>query len=135
VYATSPGRDLGVPERNYDGLGNQRVYSPSTEQNPNTIAGRLYTTDFQPEPTNLSKVYPGESLANISGDSNLFSSPPVPVYAPPVPTREGNSPNIGKLYPTVTGDFQPEIQTLGNVKGPDRYNFSLGDTNKEFKED
>jgi hypothetical protein len=135
VYATSPGRDLGVPERNYDGLGNQRVYSPSTEQNPNTIAGRLYTTDFQPEPTNLSKVYPGESLANISGDSNLFSSPPAPVYAPPVPTREGNSPNIGKLYPTVTGDFQPEIQTLGNVKGPDRYNFSLGDTNKEFKED
>ena len=135
VYATSPGKDLGVPERNYDGLGNQRVYAPSPEQNPNTIAGRLYTTDFQPEPTNLSKVYPGESLATISGESNLFASPPAPVYAPPVPTREGNSPNIGKLYPTITGDFQPEIQTLGNVKGPDRYNFSLGDTNKEFKED
>ena len=117
-YPDVPGRDLGVPNRVYPGL-NEDVYSNSgsttlVDQN----IGRVY-------PTEQKVVAPGGELRS---PSNVFDSLPKPVYPPVSPALQRGE--IGRVYPPTEGDFILSSPVdLGNTKGDDKFNISLGTVN------
>ncbi len=116
-YASVPGGDLGVPNRTYPSPV-EKVYpdamsSPLSERN----IGQVYSPESQ--------VVRGNELRS---PSNTFDTPPAPVYNFTSPNyRRGD---IGREYPPTTGDFIPMAPVdLGNTKGPDVFNISLGTKN------
>jgi hypothetical protein len=117
AYSGVPGNDLGVPFRNYPGP-NERVY-------PDPVS------DFSPE-RNIGSVYMPETPI-VSGNelrspSNVFDTPPPPIYSQARPSyKEGI---IGNAYPPTSGDFIVDAPiNLGNTKGDDKFNISLGTVN------
>ena len=81
---------------------------------------------------NIGTVYKPETLI-LSGNelrspSNTFDTPPSSIYPNVVSNlRRGD---IGNVYPPTTEDFilGPPI-SLGNTKGEDKFNISLGTVN------
>jgi hypothetical protein len=141
VYPTSPGRDLGVPDRVYaDPAGD--VY-PTVPGGDLGVPDRVYkdpSGKVYPDPAGASifpgqdigKVYSPETLissgSELRSPENTFSSPPSPVYAPPAFNYQRGE--IGKIYPPTSGDFIAMAPIdLGNTKGPDKFNISLGTLN------
>ena len=117
VYERVPGSDLGVPFRNYSSQ-NQRVYpDPSTNFIPETNLGEVYIPER-----------PVVSGNELRSPSNIFDSPPLPIYTQSRPLyQEGQ---IGNIYPPTTGDFIALSPIdLGNLKGDDKFNISLGTVN------
>jgi hypothetical protein len=116
-YASVPGGDLGVPDRAYPSpAGNvypDSMSSPFSEQN----IGKVYSPE--------SPIFAGNELRS---SSNVFDTPPAPVYSATSPNyRRGD---IGREYPPTTGDFIPMAPVdLGNTKGEDTFNISLGTKN------
>ncbi len=117
VYSGVPGNDLGVPERNYPGL-REKVY-------PDPVS------NFFPD-QNIGKVYSRETLVSIGNElrspSSAFNSPPSSIYPQTRPSY--NEGNIGNIYPPTSGDFIATAPvSLGNLKGDDKFNISLGTVN------
>jgi len=141
VYPNSPGRDLGVPDRVYvDPAGD--VY-PTVPGGDLGVPDRVYkdpSGKVYPDPAGAS-IFPGQDIGKVyspgtlisSGSElrspeNTFPSPPSPVYAPP--TFNYQRGEIGKIYPPTSGDFIAMAPIdLGNTKGPDKFNISLGTLN------
>lgn len=140
LYPGSPGKDLGVPDRVYTADGVD-VY-PSVPGRDLGVPDRIYPDpkgDVYPDSSSLSidernigQVYKPEGLI-VSGNelrspSNTFDTPPAPVYAQTSPVYQRGE--IGKIYPPTTGDFIPMAPIdLGNTKGEDEFNISLGTVN------
>jgi len=143
VYANVPGSDLGVPDRIYpefndsvypepvpgQNLGNtERVYN-DVEQSASLGESQVYT-DVIPPPSNAElnqSIYPAETQITSNGElrspSNTFNSTPTPVYPKQeVKYRRGD---IGKVYPSVSGDFDTSDENLGNLKPDTKYNISI----------
>ena len=116
-YASVPGGDLGVPERAYPSPGG-KVYPDTTSS---SLSERNIGQVYSPE----SQVVAGNELRS---SSNVFDTPPAPVYSATSPNyRRGD---IGREYPPTTGDFIPMVPAdLGNTKGSDTFNISLGTKN------
>lgn len=117
VYPTVPGNDLGVPFRNYPAQ-EQRVY-------PDPV------NNFSPE-RNLGEVYVPErpivSGNELRSPSNVFDSPPSPIYTQTRPSYQEGI--IGSVYPQTSGDFIVSAPIdLGNLKGDNKFNISLGTLN------
>lgn len=116
-YPNVPGGDLGVPDRSYP-VFNNRVY-------PDPVS------DFAPS-SNIGSVYRPETPI-ISGNeirsaSNVFDTPPAPVYSAARPSYKSG--NLGDVYPPTLDDFIPTAPvSLGNTKGEDKFNISLGTLN------
>jgi hypothetical protein len=141
VYSNVPGSDLGVPDRVYtlDRI-DEYVSVPGGDLG---VPDRVYpipTGDFYPDSgfnvfadQNIGKVYPTESKVVAPGGelrspSNVFDSPPSPVYNSVAPNYQRG--DIGKVYPPTNGDFTPMTPVdLGNTKGEDKFNISLGTAN------
>lgn len=120
VYPTSPGRDLGVPDRNY-GFDGGKVY-PTVEQNSRPPQfGEIY----EDQPAQASGIK--DRVYKDAPSENKFNTPAGNLYGPQIP--DYNSKNLGVVYSPLAEDFQPDTQSLGNLKPADRYNFSLGDVN------
>ena len=141
VYPTVPGKDLGVPDRVYD--------SPAGDVYPTVPGGDLGVPDrvykdpsgkVYPDPAGASifpgqdigKVYSPETLissgSELRSPENTFASPPSPVYAPA--TFNYQRGEIGKIYPPTSGDFIAMAPIdLGNTKGENKFNISLGTLN------
>ena len=116
-YASVPGGDLGVPDRAYPIPGG-KVYPDATSS---SFSERNIGQVYSPE----SPIVAGNELRS---PSNTFDTPPAPVYSATSPNyRRGD---IGREYPPTTGDFIPMAPVdLGNAKGPDTFNISLGTKN------
>ena len=116
-YASVPGGDLGVPDRAYPIPGG-KVYPDTTSS---SLSERNIGQVYSPE----SPIVAGNELRS---PSNTFDTPPAPVYSATSPNyRRGD---IGREYPPTTGDFIPMAPVdLGNAKGPDTFNISLGTKN------
>lgn len=116
-YPSVPGRDLGVPDRIYPEF-NSRVYpDPVADFSVNSNIGRVYIPEQQ--------VVSGNELRS---PSNTFDSPPAPIYSATRPSSVSR--NLGDVYPSTAEDFIPAAPlNLGNLKGPDRFNISLGTIN------
>ena len=116
-YASVPGGDLGVPDRAYPSPGG-KVYPDTTSS---SLSERNIGQVYSPE----SPIVAGNELRS---PSNTFDTPPAPVYSATSPNyRRGD---IGREYPPTTGDFIPMAPVdLGNAKGPDTFNISLGTKN------
>jgi hypothetical protein len=141
LYPTSPGSDLGVPDRVYPAPGGD-VY-PTVPGGYLGVPDRVYkdpSGKVYPDPAGASifpgqdigKVYSPETLissgSELRSPENTFSSPPSPVYAPS--TFNYQRGEIGKIYPPTSGDFIAMAPIdLGNTKGEDRFNISLGTLN------
>jgi len=116
-YASVPGGDLGVPDRAYP--------SPAGNVYPDALSSPF-------SDANIGKVYSPESPIvagnELRSPSNVFDTPPAPVYSATSPNyRRGD---IGREYPPTTGDFIPMAPVdLGNTKGEDKFNISLGTKN------
>jgi len=141
LYPTSPGRDLGVPDRVYaDPAGD--VY-PTVPGGDLGVPDRVYkdpSGKVYPDPAGAS-IFPGQDIGKVyspetkisSGSElrspeNTFPSPPSPVYAPAKFNYQRGE--IGKIYPPTSGDFIAMAPIdLGNTKGPDKFNISLGTLN------
>ena len=116
-YASVPGGDLGVPERAYPSPGG-KVYPDTTSS---SLSERNIGQVYSPE----SPIVAGNELRS---PSSTFDTPPAPVYSATSPNyRRGD---IGREYPPTTGDFIPMVPAdLGNTKGADTFNISLGTKN------
>ena len=116
-YASVPGGDLGVPDRAYPIPGG-KVYPDTTSS---SLSERNIGQVYSPE----SPIVSGNELRS---PSSTFDTPPAPVYSATSPNyRRGD---IGREYPPTTGDFIPMAPVdLGNTKGPDVFNISLGTKN------
>ena len=141
AYSNVPGSDLGVPDRAYT-LDRIDEYA-SVPGGDLGVPGRVYpipTGDFYPDSgtnifadQNIGRVYATEQKVVAPGGelrspSNVFDSPPSPVYNSISPTYQRGE--IGKVYPPTSGDFTPMAPVdLGNTKGEDKFNISLGTTN------
>ena len=141
VYPTSPGRDLGVPDRIYaDPAGDVYSTVPGGDLG---VPGRIYkdpSGKVYPDPVGAS-IFPGQDIGKVyspetkisSGSElrspeNTFASPPSPIYAPS--TFNYQRGEIGKIYPPTSGDFIAMAPIdLGNAKGEDKFNISLGTLN------
>jgi hypothetical protein len=141
VYPNSPGKDLGVPDRVYaDPAGD--VY-PTVPGGDLGVPGRVYkdpSGKVYPDPAGAS-IFPGQDIGKVyspetkisSGSElrspeNTFSSPPSPIYSPS--TFNYQRGEIGKIYPPTSGDFIAMAPIdLGNTKGADKFNISLGTLN------
>lgn len=141
VYPTSPGKDLGVPDRIYaDPAGDVYPTVPGGDLGvPDRVyadpAGKVY-----PDPAG-SSIFPGQDIGKVyspetkisSGSElrspeNTFASPPSPIYAPTSFNYQRGE--IGKIYPPTSGDFIAMAPVdLGNTKGEDKFNISLGTLN------
>jgi hypothetical protein len=141
VYPTSPGKDLGVPDRVYaDPAGDVYSTVPGGDLGvPDRVykdpSGKVY-----PDPAGAS-IFPGQDIGKVyspetkisSGSElrspeNTFASPPSPIYAPS--TFNYQRGEIGKIYPPTSGDFIAMAPIdLGNTKGEDKFNISLGTLN------
>ena len=140
VYADVPGRDLGVPDRAYPGFKIDEYASvPGSDLGvPDRAypspAGKVYPDNVSSSfsERNIGQVYSPESPIvagnELRSPSNTFDTPPAPVYSATSPNyRRGD---IGREYPPTTGDFIPMAPVdLGNTKGPDTFNISLGTKN------
>jgi hypothetical protein len=140
VYADVPGRDLGVPDRAYPGFKIDEYASvPGSDLGvPDRAypspAGKVYPDNVSSSfsERNIGQVYSPESPIvagnELRSPSNTFETPPAPVYSATSPNyRRGD---IGREYPPTTGDFIPMAPVdLGNTKGPDTFNISLGTKN------
>ena len=117
-YAGVPGSDLGVPSRVYPSPS-EKVYPDSGSSSlGNQNIGKVYATEQK-------VVSPGGDLRS---PSNVFDTPPPPVYNSIAPTYQRGE--IGKVYPPTSGDFTPMAPVdLGNTKGADKFNISLGTVN------
>lgn len=140
AYTSVPGRDLGVPDRAYPLPGGD-VYSgvPGSDLGVPDRAYPIFKQNAYPDPvadfapdTRIGQVYKPESPI-ISGNelrspSNTFDSPPAPIYSI---TRPSDMPrNLGDVYPPTSGDFIVAAPvSLGNLKGDDKFNISLGTMN------
>ena len=117
-YASVPGGDLGVPDRVYPIPTGDFYPDSGTNIFADQNIGRVYATEQK-------VVAPGGELRS---PSNVFDSPPSPVYNSISPTYQRGE--IGKVYPPTSGDFTPMAPVdLGNTKGEDKFNISLGTTN------
>jgi hypothetical protein len=139
-YADVPGRDLGVPDRAYPGFRIDEYASvPGGDLGVPDRAypipgGKVYPdiTSSSFSERNIGQVYSPESPIvagnELRSPSNTFDTPPAPVYSATSPNyRRGD---IGREYPPTTGDFIPMAPVdLGNTKGPDTFNISLGTKN------
>ena len=141
AYSNVPGSDLGVPDRAYT-LDRIDEYA-SVPGGDLGVPDRVYpipTGDFYPDSgsnifadQNIGRVYATEQKVVAPGGelrspSNVFDSPPSPVYNSISPTYQRGE--IGKVYPPTSGDFTPMAPVdLGNTKGEDKFNISLGTTN------
>jgi hypothetical protein len=139
-YADVPGRDLGVPDRAYPGFRIDEYASvPGGDLGVPDRAypipgGKVYPdiTSSSFSERNIGQVYSPESPIvagnELRSPSNTFDTPPAPVYSATSPNyRRGD---IGREYPPTTGDFIPMAPVdLGNAKGPDTFNISLGTKN------
>ena len=141
AYSNVPGSDLGVPDRAYT-LDRIDEYA-SVPGGDLGVPDRVYpipTGDFYPDSgsnifadQNIGRVYATEQKVVAPGGelrspSNVFDSPPSPVYNSISPTYQRGE--IGKVYPPTSGDFTPMAPIdLGNTKGEDKFNISLGTTN------
>ncbi len=116
-YASVPGGDLGVPDRIYPSPTG-KVYPDSTST---SFSERNIGQAYSPE----SPIISGNELRS---PSSAFDTPPPPVYNIVSPNyRRGD---IGREYPPTTGDFVPMAPLdLGNTKGEDKFNISLGTKN------
>jgi len=117
VYSNVPGSDLGVPSRKYPEF-NEKVY-PDTSSN--------FSVD-----QNIGVVYKKETLVSVGNElrssTNAFDTPPAPIYAQTRPSYKEGS--IGNMYPLTNGDFIASAPiNLGNSKGEDKFNISLGTVN------
>jgi hypothetical protein len=141
AYSNVPGSDLGVPDRMYKmDIMDQYANVPGGDLG---VPDRVYpipTGDFYPDSgfdvfagQNIGKVYPTESKVVAPGGelrspSNVFDTPPSPVYNSAAPTYQRGE--LGKMYPPTEGDFIPMAPVdLGNTKGEDKFNISLGTAN------
>ena len=141
AYSNVPGSDLGVPDRMYKmDIMDQYANVPGGDLG---VPDRVYpipTGDFYPNSgsnifadQNIGKVYPTESKVVAPGGelrspSNVFDTPPSPVYNSIAPTYQRGE--LGKMYPPTEGDFIPMAPVdLGNTKGEDKFNISLGTAN------
>ena len=141
AYSNVPGSDLGVPDRMYKmDIMDQYANVPGGDLG---VPDRVYpipTGDFYPNAgsnifadQNIGKVYPTESKVVAPGGelrspSNVFDTPPSPVYNSIAPTYQRGE--LGKMYPPTEGDFIPMAPVdLGNTKGEDKFNISLGTAN------
>ena len=139
-YPSVPGRDLGVPDRVYPDFNLDEF--PTVPGSDLGVPSRIYPSPREkvyPDPVsdftvdrNIGSVYTPETPI-VSGNelrspSNVFDSPPAPIYAQTRPSyQEGN---IGSVYPQTSGDFIVAAPIdLGNLKGPDKFNISLGTLN------
>ena len=140
VYANVPGSDLGVPDRMYtmDRI-DEYANVPGGDLG---VPDRVYpipTGDFYPDSgsniiadQNIGRVYTPEQKVVVQSElrspSNIFNTPPAPVYNAVSPNyRRGD---IGRVYPPTEGDFIPMAPVdLGNTKGEDKFNISLGTVN------
>ena len=147
VYPTSPGKDLGVPDRVYaDPAGD--VY-PTVPGGDLGVPDRVYkdpSGKVYPDPAGAS-IFPGQDIGKVyspetkisSGSElrspeNTFASPPSPIYAPS--TFNYQRGEIGKIYPPTSGDFIAMAPIdLGNTKGADKFNISLGTLNPSDQTD
>jgi len=139
-YADVPGRDLGVPDRAYPGFRIDEYASvPGGDLGVPDRAypipgGKVYPDNMSSSfsERNIGQVYSPESPIvagnELRSPSNTFDTPPAPVYSATSPNyRRGD---IGREYPPTTGDFIPMAPVdLGNTKGPDTFNISLGTKN------
>lgn len=117
VYSNVPGSDLGVPDRRYT-AETQKVYPDVIDSfNPQGNIGKVYSPE--------SPIFSGNELRS---PSNSFDSPPSPVYRPSPPIYQNGE--IGSIYPPTSGDFIPAAPaSLGNTKGENKFNISLGTYN------
>jgi len=116
-YTNVPGGDLGVPSRVYPIPAGSVYPDPTTSFLSDQNIGQVY----KPE----SKVVSGGELRS---PSNVFDTPPAPIYNSISPTYQRG--DIGKVYPPTEGDFIPMAPVdLGNTKGEDKFNISLGTVN------
>lgn len=139
VYTDVPGKDLGVPQRVYQ-PAEGKVYGdtpdspplPKTKIYPDTISSGSKMDE--------SRVYPTETKINSNGElrdpSNTFNGKPSPVYSredlQSASFKSKSRGEMGKAYPTTTGDFIAEKPlNLGNLKPEDKYNISLDGFNPE----
>ena len=81
---------------------------------------------------NIGLVYKKETLVSVGNElrtsSNAFDTPPAPIYAQTRPSYKEGS--IGNIYPLTDGDFIASAPiNLGNSKGEDKFNISLGTVN------
>lgn len=120
VYPTSPGNDLGVPDRNYS-FDQTRIYPEEIPSSRQDQFGRIYEDNIDINGKPSGRVYPEQS--RFTTDQRFVEN----LYGPGIPSSD--SKNLGQIYPPNLSDFQPEIQSLGNLKPADRYNFSLDDFN------
>jgi hypothetical protein len=140
AYSTVPGRDLGVPDRAYPAPGGDEY--TGVPGNDLGVPGRNYPGPrdrVYPDPVgnfsidqNIGTVYTKEPLVPVGNElrstSNVFDSPPAPIYPQTRPSYKEGS--IGNIYPPTTGDFIVSAPIdLGNLKGDDRFNISLGTVN------
>ena len=141
AYSNVPGSDLGVPDRAYT-LDRIDEYA-SVPGGDLGVPDRVYpipTGDFYPDSgsnifadQNIGRVYATEQKVVAPGGelrspSNVFDTPPSPIYNSIAPTYQRGE--IGKVYPPTSGDFTPMTPVdLGNTKGEDKFNISLGTTN------
>lgn len=140
AYENVPGFDLGVPDRVYPiPSGDAYENVPGSDLGvPGRIysdpSGRVYpdpVTSFLPD-GNIGRVYVPEERVNVGGElrspSSVFDSPPAPIYNSSAPNYQRG--DIGRAYPITEGDFIPLAPVdLGNAKGEDRFNISLGSVN------
>jgi hypothetical protein len=140
VYSNVPGSDLGVPDRAYpaDIIDEYPTVPGSDLGVPDRVypipSGSVYpdpTTSFFPD-QNIGQVYKPESKVVSGGElrspSNVFDTPPAPIYNSIAPTYQRGE--IGRVYPPTQGDFIPMAPVdLGNTKGEDKFNISLGTVN------
>ena len=141
AYLDVPGRDLGVPDRAYPAARiDEYAGVPGADLG---VPARVYSTpagDVYPDSgssiladQNIGRVYANEQKivspgGELRSPSNVFDTPPPPVYNSISPTYQRGE--IGKVYPPTTGDFIPLAPVdLGNTKGDDKFNISLGTTN------
>ena len=120
VYQKSPGSDLGVPDRNYDFDGG-KVY-PAQDQN---LRSPQFGAIYEESPLQSSGIK--ERVYREAESNSRFDTPAGNLYGPQPPDH--NSKNLGMVYSKLAEDFQPDTQSLGNLKPADGYNFSLGDIN------
>ena len=116
-YPSVPGKDLGVPDRAYPTFKNSVYPDPVADFTPSAKIGQVY----RPES-------PIISANELRSPSNTFDTPPAPIYSATRPSYKSS--NLGDVYPSTSGDFIPLAPLdLGNLKGEDKFNISLGTDN------